>query len=237
VLFVWTAQGSDTVRNSSWAVSLLPPSDVKCAYDLIVPCLVDRREMFGRLLNKRNQDQAHKVVRDAPCDNMLYLLYQKDRDQCDEANRQYERAYALSKGEFCLCKVILMILVELFIGLEGFGEYAFVAGCIVEDVDEESNHQDNGCRLTDLPGVEAQLVLCEAFMISSDGTSFQGSEKCAGDKETEASNKQQARGCFADRWMKLLLGSLQAANEEAHTQTQKNVCEDRPENSSLNDWY
>lgn len=59
----------------------------QCEVHLVVPCLVDGRDVLGCFLHERDEDQAHEGVRDAVVfDDVVDLVHQgygDEGDQCD----------------------------------------------------------------------------------------------------------------------------------------------------------
>lgn len=87
--------------------------------DLVVPRLVERREVLGRLLDQRDQDEAHERVRDAArLYQWLDLLHQRDRDEGHERDGDGERDGALGERELGLGLVLLLVVVARLVVLE-----------------------------------------------------------------------------------------------------------------------
>ena len=109
----------------------------KCHIHLIVPSLINGSEMFGKLFDERNKDEANERVRDAALfDDERYFLYQTNGNDSNQGNGYSKGKNTLREGKLVLLHLSVTVRVLGFVGFEDGVVDALVGSHLKEDIDD-----------------------------------------------------------------------------------------------------
>ncbi len=157
-------------ESNTWDIDDIQRRKKRGSYHLIVPSLINGREMLRRFLHQGQKYQTEKLVRNASVDDVRNLLDEKIGQEAYKGERDHEGNDTLGERELGLGVIAVSVFVSFFVAGEHLVEDGIMASGVVPDVarpalvlvfrirkwdkrwysHEEGNNKDDRSDLTDL---------------------------------------------------------------------------------------
>lgn len=126
--------------------------------DLVVVSFVDSCYVFGKFLDKWNEDETEEGFWNVSLANdVMNLLNKEDSDERNTSKRDDDGKHTLEKCELLLGNIAMTIVVHLLILGKDLIEDRMCAESRIEDVDDEGDHENDGGSVRDAKRVMVKL--------------------------------------------------------------------------------